>query len=73
MLGIHLDLGFIGRRLNCFWNDRKKLSQFGHNVRKCKLLNTVTASINTIMGQNDRNVSVKKASLISMTTCDPCH
>jgi len=29
-----------------FFNDRKKLSQFGHNVRKARLVNTVTASFN---------------------------
>jgi len=30
-----------------FFNGRKKLSHFGQNVRKYRLINTVTASINT--------------------------
>jgi len=29
----------------------KKLSQFGHNIRKYRLLNTVAASFNTTMGE----------------------
>jgi len=33
-----------------FLNDRKKLSQFGHNVRKYTLLNTVTASFILLPG-----------------------
>jgi len=44
-----------------FFNDRKKLGQLGHNIRKYILVNTVTASFNTI-GTNDRNVSAKKNS-----------
>jgi len=42
-----------------FLNDRKKLSQFGHNVLKYRLVNTVTASFDTY-GTNDRNISAKK-------------
>ena len=30
----------------CFWNDRTKLSHFGQNVWRGRLLNTVTASFN---------------------------
>ena len=67
---------FFGHRPNLFSHDRKKLSQFSHNVLKYRLLNTVTASSNTTMGQmtemsqnkwpkclktNDRNVLTKKA------------
>ena len=32
-------------------NDRKKLSQFGHNVRKGRPVNTVTTSFNIITGR----------------------
>ena len=43
-----------------FWNNRKKLSQFGHNVRKGRQVNTtVPASFNIITGQMT-NVSAKK-------------
>jgi len=35
------------RPLTDFFNDRKKLSQFGHNVRKVTLVTTVTVSFNT--------------------------
>jgi len=34
-----------------FWKDRKKLSQFGQNVRKGRLVNTVSANFNTIIRQ----------------------
>jgi len=37
--------------LNLFLNDRKKSSQFGHNVVKGRVVNTVTSSFNTVMGQ----------------------
>jgi len=37
----------------------KKLSQFGHNVRKYKLVNAVIGNCNTNM-KNDQNVSAKK-------------
>jgi len=33
------------------YNDQKKLRQFGHNDRKYRLVNNVTASFGTIMGQ----------------------
>jgi len=36
----------------------KKLSQFGHNVRKYKLVNAVIGNCNTNM-KNDQNVSAK--------------
>jgi len=42
---------FFGYRSNLFRNDRKKLGQFGHNVRKHRLANTVAASFNTITGK----------------------
>jgi len=45
------DLGFLS--YTNFLNDRKKLSQFSHNVRKYKLVNIVTASLNTIYVAND--------------------
>jgi len=38
-------------RPNFFWKDRKKLSQFGQNVRKGRLVNTVSANFNTIIRQ----------------------
>ena len=41
---------FFGDR-SSFFDDLKKLSQFGHNVRKHRLMNTVMASFNTIMGE----------------------
>jgi len=34
-----------------FLNDRKILSQFSHHLRKGRLVNTVTMSLNTITGQ----------------------
>jgi len=34
-----------------FSNDRKKLNQFDHNVRKYEPVSTVSVSFNTIMGQ----------------------
>ena len=43
-----------------FLNDRKKLSQFGHNVWKGRLVNTVMTSFNTIMGQMTKISQVKK-------------
>jgi len=42
-----------------FLSDRKKLSQFGHNVRKCRLVSTITASFNTSMGQMTETSSRK--------------
>jgi len=46
-----------------FSNDRHKLSQFGHNVRKYRLVDTVTASFNTISGQMTEMPQRKKTSL----------
>jgi len=54
--------GFFWSETEFFLNDRKKLSQFGHNVRKYRVANTVTASFNSKYGTNDRNVSAKKNS-----------
>ena len=34
-----------------FFEIPKKISQFGHNIRNYRRVNTVTASFNTIMGQ----------------------
>jgi len=34
-----------------FKNDRKKLGEFGYDVRKYRLVNSVTLSFNTIIGQ----------------------
>jgi len=42
---------FFGHRPNFFRNDRNKLSQFSHNVRKGRLANTLSASFDTITGQ----------------------
>jgi len=36
-----------------FLNDRKKLSLFGHNVRKGRIVNSVSASFNTIIYGTD--------------------
>jgi len=33
------------------WNDRKKLSEFGHDVRKRRIGNTLMTSFNTNMGK----------------------
>jgi len=44
-------LVFFGHRPNLFLNYPKILSHFGHNVRKYRLVDTVTASFNTITGQ----------------------
>ena len=44
--------GRFGHSLKFFLNDQKKLSQFGHDVSKYRLANAVTASFNSIMGQN---------------------
>jgi len=41
----------------------KKLTQFGHNVRKSKLVNTVSASFNTTMGQMTEISQRKKTGL----------
>jgi len=41
---------FFGHRPK-FFNDRKNLSQSGHTVWKYRLVNTVAASFNAIMGQ----------------------
>jgi len=42
---------FICHRPTIFSNGRSKLNQFGHNVCKDRLVNTVVASSNTIMGE----------------------
>ena len=42
---------FSSHRPKFFWNDQKTLSQFGHNVWNGRLVNTVMASFNTVMGQ----------------------
>jgi len=42
---------FSGHRPKFFWNDRKNLSQFGDNVWKGWLVNTVVVSFNTIVKQ----------------------
>jgi len=41
---------FFGHIRNSF-SDRKNVTQFGRNVRKGKLVNTVVTSFNTITGQ----------------------
>ena len=47
-------------RLNeFFWNDRKK---FGHNIWKGRLMNTVMARFNTVMGQMTKMSQWKKGS-----------
>jgi len=51
---------FSDDRPKFFWNDQKKLSQFGHNVWKGRLVNIVIASFNAVMDTNDQNVSAKK-------------
>jgi len=57
---------FFTQRPNFLKNDRKKLSQFGHNVRKGRLVNTVTASFNTIMGQMTEMFQRNKIALNSL-------
>ena len=42
---------FFGHRPIFFWNDRNKLSQFGYDVRKDRLVNTVVASFDTLTGE----------------------
>ena len=42
------ELIFFGHRPNVFLNDGKKVSLFGQNLRKYRLVNTVTASFNTM-------------------------
>jgi len=42
---------FIGHRLIFILNDRKKLKQFGHKIRKGRLVNVVTTSLNNTTGQ----------------------
>jgi len=49
-----------------FLNDRKKLSQCGHNVWKGRLANTVVASFNTIMGLMTETAQ-RKGSGVSQT------
>jgi len=39
----------FGHWPKCFWNDRKKFSHSGRNVWKYRLMNTVTASFDTIV------------------------
>ena len=46
------EAGFIFSVIDrIFLNDRNKLSQFGHNVRRGRLASTVTASFNPVTGQ----------------------
>jgi len=42
---------FFRSWIDFFEYDRKNLGQFGHHVRKGSLVNAVTASLNTTMGQ----------------------
>ena len=46
-----------------FWNNRKKLNNFSHNVWKGRLVSTVTVSFNTIMEQMIE-MSLKKADTV---------
>jgi len=48
--GICHVLVFFGHRPNFVLNDRQKINQCGHNFRKYRLLNTVAANFNAIMG-----------------------
>ena len=57
---------FFGHRPNFFVEWPKKLSQIGHNVRKCRLANTVSASFNTINTRHDRQVSANKTGFCIM-------
>jgi len=41
----------FGRRPNCFELTEKNLNQFGHDVRKYRLVNTIMASFNTVIGE----------------------
>ena len=52
-----------------FWNERKKLSQFGHNAQKASLVNNVTASFNTTMGQITEMPQWKKKILEKSLIC----
>ena len=54
------NLSFFGYRQQFFWNNRKKLSQFGHVVRKGSLVTTVTAGFNTTKGQMTKMSQQKK-------------
>ena len=56
--------GLFSQRPNFVWNNRKKLSQFGHNVQKGRLVNnTVTAIFNTITGQTTEMAQRKKSEI----------
>ena len=54
---------FFGRRPKLFWNDRKKLSHFGQNFWKYRVMNTVTASFNTTVRQMTEMSQRKKTAL----------
>ena len=54
---------FFGHRPNFLFNNWKKLSQFGHDVRKYRPVNTVMASCNNIMGQMTEMSRRKKSQL----------
>jgi len=58
---------FFGHRPICFWNDRKKLSHFGQNVWKYRLINTVTASFNTTLRQMTEMSQRKKKQFSNCT------
>jgi len=73
----HIEPVFFGHRPQWFWNDRKKLSHFGQNVWKYRLMNTVTVSFlyncdrndrkcfsdQKVSAKNYRNISEKKISI----------
>jgi len=55
---------FFGHRPNIFEVPKKQLSQFGHNVWKSRLVNTVTASFNTVTGQMTEMSQRKKSRML---------
>jgi len=58
----------FGHRPKLFLNDRKKLSQFGQNVRRYRLVNIVAASFNTLTRQMTQ-MSAKKKTSASRPCC----
>ena len=62
---ISSQLSFFRSETELFLNDRKKLSQFGYNVPKYRLVNTVTASFITVVGKMTQISQRKKKQSIN--------
>jgi len=57
---------FSGHKPKFFWNARKKLGLFGHNVRKYRLSEYCYGEFQYCYGKNDQNVSAKKETQLGM-------